>query len=195
MPLLTAELTLDRCPHCGVDSPMLPLHHNLKTSGAGGARFWGVYACRRCGGVIVASAPALNGVVTQIIPPIREVDAAIPDIARQYLTQAIDSSGAPAGAVMLAASSVDAMLKAKGYNDGSLYSRIDRAVEDHLITKEMGLWAHEVRLEANGQRHADETFSMPTSADAGRVIAFAQALGEFLFGLPMRVSRGRSSSP
>ena len=94
---------------------------------------------------------------------------------------------------MLAASAIDAMLKAKGYNDGSLYSRIDQAVEDHLITAEMGLWAHEVRLEANGQRHADAQFTLPTITDANRVIAFAESLAEFLFALPARVSRGRTS--
>ena len=43
------------------------------------------------------------------------------------------------------------MLKAKDYTEGSLYSRIDKAVEDRLITKEMAAWAHEVRLDANDQ--------------------------------------------
>ena len=34
---------------------------------------------------------------------------------------------------MLAASAVDAMLKEKGYIDGSLYARINKAAEEHLI--------------------------------------------------------------
>jgi hypothetical protein len=38
---------------------------------------------------------------------------------------------------MLSASAVDAMLKVKGYKSGSLYSRIDKAAEDHMITSEM----------------------------------------------------------
>jgi hypothetical protein len=49
----------------------------------------------------------------------------IPDRAREYLEQAISSISAPAGAIMLAASSVDAMLKEKGLNSGKLYSRIN----------------------------------------------------------------------
>ena len=68
---------------------------------------------------------------------------------------------APAGAVMLAASSVDAMLKEKGYNEGSLYARIGQARDDHLITADMAEWAHEVRLDANDQRHADEAAALP----------------------------------
>lgn len=91
---------------------------------------------------------------------------------------------------MLSASSVDAMLKIKGYTAGTLYTRIQKAVEDHLITAEMATWAHEVRLDANDQRHADEAVSLPTTQDATRVLEFASALADYLFVLPSRVQRG-----
>lgn len=91
---------------------------------------------------------------------------------------------------MLAASAVDAMLKLKKYVQGSLYSRIEQAVTDHVITQDMAAWAHAVRLDANDQRHADETTTMPDSTDAKRVIEFAKALGEFMFVLPSRIQRG-----
>ncbi len=52
---------------------------------------------------------------------------------------------------MLAASSIDAMLKEKGYKVGGLYDRIKQAAKDHLITDEMAAWAHDVRLDANDQ--------------------------------------------
>ena len=83
-----------------------------------------------------------------------KVQDEIPDRPRSYIQQAIDSIHAPAGAVMLAASAVDSMLKIKNYRDGSLYARIEQAVNDHLITQDMATWAHEVRLDANDQRHA-----------------------------------------
>ena len=92
---------------------------------------------------------------------------------------------------MLAASAVDAMLKTKGKKDGSLYQRIDQAAAEHLITSEMALWAHEVRLDANDQRHSDEQADLPNEDDAKRSIGFAAALGEFLFALPARVAAGR----
>jgi predicted protein tyrosine phosphatase len=91
---------------------------------------------------------------------------------------------------MLAASAVDAMLKVKGLSDGNLYSRIEKAVSDHLITADMSKWAHEVRLDANDQRHADEAAKLPTEEDASRVIDFVLSLGEILFVLPKRVQRG-----
>lgn len=119
-----------------------------------------------------------------------EVDAEVPDRPRVYLQQAQESLHAPAGALMLCASSVDSMLKIKGYAEGSLHARIEKAVSDHLITPEMATWAHEVRLDANDQRHADEGASLPSQQDATRAIEFSMALAEFLFVLPGRVQRG-----
>lgn len=51
----------------------------------------------------------------------------------------------------------------------------------------MSQWAHQIRLEANDQRHADDNASLPTEVDVKRVVEFAIALGEFLFVLPNRV--------
>lgn len=93
---------------------------------------------------------------------------------------------------MLTASAVDSMLKEKGYREGSLYTRIDKAAADHLITSEMALWAHEIRLDANDQRHADESAPLPTSAEADKAFEFASALAQFLYVLPALVSRGRT---
>jgi hypothetical protein len=130
--------------------------------------------------------------ITEIYPSGKSVAPSIPERARNYLTQAISSMHAPSGAVMLAASAVDSMLKAKGYKDGTLYTRIEKAAKDHIITEEMAAWAHDVRLDANCERHADESFELPNEADAQRVIEFALALAEFLFVLPERVQRGRN---
>jgi hypothetical protein len=157
-------------------------------------RIWKAYACARCGGVVVASSDTNGSWASEIYPNATAVDESIPEPARTYLNQAIDSLHSPAGSVMLSASSVDAMLKAKLYRDSSLYSRINKAVEDHLITPEMAQWAHSVRLDANDQRHADENVSLPTTEDAKRSIDFVLALGAFLFVLPSRVKSGLASA-
>jgi hypothetical protein len=91
---------------------------------------------------------------------------------------------------MLAASAVDAMLKAKNYTEGSLYRRIDKASQDNVITSDMALWAHHVRLEANDVRHADANDPHATADEARQSVEFATALGHFLFVLPSRVRRG-----
>lgn len=91
---------------------------------------------------------------------------------------------------MLAASAVDAMLKTKELKTGSLYSRIDQASATGLITQDMAKWAHEVRLDANDERHADDEAVLLMAEDAKRAVDFALALGQLLFVLPARVKRG-----
>jgi hypothetical protein len=139
---------------------------------------------------VLAVAPH-NGDIAELWPAPQSVAEELPPRAKEYLSQAISSVHAPVGSIVAAASAVDAMLKNKGYREGSLYSRIDKAAADHLITAEMAAWAHEIRLEANDQRHADESAELPTAEDAVRVIEFARALGQFVFVLPARVERGR----
>jgi hypothetical protein len=197
MPSLFEEFELEKCPHCGVDRPGMPLLSRFVTEDNDGTkRYWGAYACRRCGRVVTAWSFEKVGQVEETFPQQSAISQEIPDPARSYLTQALASLAAPAGATMLAASAVDAMLKAKGYREeGSLYARINRAAEDHVITREMAEWAHTVRLDANEPRHADDGAPLPGLDQAKRSIDFALALAELLFVLPSRVRRGLGSDP
>lgn len=191
-PTLSQNLILSRCPHCAIANPHLwkKDHFNTNNHEGNWERTWAIYICGTCGGVVTAWAQEAGYAVHEVFPETQSVKEDIPERPRTYLQQALESAHAPAGAVMLAASAVDSMLKFKGYIDGTLYSRIELAAKDHLITKEMARWAHDVRLDANDQRHADESLTLPTAEDAQRVIDFATALAEFLFVLPSRVQRG-----
>ncbi len=190
--LLQTQLDLDRCPHCNVDRPTMPFCHQIHTADFAGAnrRYWCTYRCNRCGGLIMAASPTAGGAITELFPRGAVIDPAIPDRARAYLDQALNSLSSPAGAVMLASSAVDAMLKSKGLQEGSLYSRIDQAAREHQITADMAAWAHDVRLDANDQRHADDKAALPGLGDAQRAVEFALALAQFIFVLPARVQRG-----
>jgi|SRR5436190_4565947 len=192
MPTLSHNLTLPRCPHCSVANPNLFKQHLLETHNHTGQnkRLWYVYTCGRCGGVVTAWAQASNAEVREYFPGQKSIPEDIPERPRVFLQQALESLHAPSGAVMLAASSVDAMLKIKGYIDGSLYTRIEKAAADHVITEDMSKWAHDVRLDANDQRHADQAAKLPTETDASRAVDFATALAEIMFVLPTRVQRG-----
>jgi len=196
VPNLSNQLELNRCPHCNVDRPNLPVVWRTQTDNhsGGSTRFWCVYKCTSCGGLVTAAAIQNGGSVTEYYPAGVIIDGSIPGAAGEYLKQAINTLHAPAGSVMLSASSVDAMLKEKGYTNGSLYTRVNKAVEDHLITSEMARWAHDIRLDANDQRHADQQASLPTESDAKKCVDFAIALGEFLFVLPARVERGLAAA-
>jgi hypothetical protein len=191
------QLSLDRCPHCNIAKPFLNrVWGPAKSTDHAGRnqRAWSTYVCASCGGVVLVTSPGdVNHAIAQVWPSPQTVADIVPVRAREFLSQAIASLHAPAGAVMLTASAVDAMLKDKGYKEGSLNSRIDAAAKDHLITAEMAAWAHEIRLDANEQRHADESATLPSAADAEKVIEFANALAQFLYVLPARVERGRKT--
>ena len=192
MAVLSEHLELSRCPHCNVALPTLQKVAQFETRTHSGdlLRRWRCYACKNCGGAITAWSDNYNSQVQQYFPRPTTVNEIIPEKPKELIQQAIESIHAPAGAVMLAASAVDAMLKIKEYKEGSLYTRIEQAATDNLITSEMAQWAHDVRLDANDQRHADERASLPESADAQRCVDFTIALAEFLFVLPSRVKRG-----
>jgi hypothetical protein len=192
MPDLNKTLDLERCPHCSVARPNLSAEHQIETVDSSGQleRKWLVYVCASCGNLVTAWSFNWRGPVIEYFPSARTIDELLPDKPREFLRQASESMHAPAGAIMLAASAVDSMLKLKGYKQGSLYARIEQAAKDHLITKEMAEWAHEVRLDANDQRHADDDAALPLEHDAQRVFDFTTALAQFLFVLPAKIQRG-----
>ncbi len=188
---------LPRCPCCGVAQPVFPqLWSTDAIAGEDGSpgRAWGTFQCRTCGSVVLAEggrgASLANANVEKIFPSLRSVDEAVPARARNYLQQAHETLHAPDAAAVMAASAVDAMLKEKGYTEGTLYTRIDKAVENHLLTEDMGRWAHSVRLEANRPRHADEEDPHVTDDEAKQAVEFTRALAEFLFVIPARVQKG-----
>ena len=189
---------VQRCPHCGIARPTMVNKWDEETTGHARPvkRRWAAYLCTNCGDVVTAMGDPTNSSRTAIavFPDLASADIEIPSKARSFLQQAMESLHAPALAIMGAASCVDAMLKEKGYSEGSLYSRINQAKDDHLITEDMATWAHEVRLDANDQRHAEEDASEPDADDAKRVIDFAAALAEILFVLPARVTRGMADA-
>lgn len=196
MAYLTDFLVQNRCPHCGADSPTLRAICDVRESRnheGGDHRLWRMYACGRCGGVVTAGAKQISGRVfeiSEIYPRQQTVDETVPERARNFLSQALDSLSAPDGAVMLAASAVDAMLKEKRLKNGSLYARIQEAKDQGTITADMEKWAHQVRLDATDPRHADDMTPHHDGPSAKRAVDFALALAQFLFVLPARVTRG-----
>lgn len=200
--LLPLHLDLSSCPHCGVAKPNLSRGATPTVTYDHTKRIayrWAVYVCSYCGLCVlgIAHAMVVGGVyrddvaIVGLYPSPRSVSDDVPDRAKTYLSQAIASLNAPDGACMLAASAVDAMLKAKGFTEGSLYARINKAASDHLITDDMAKWAHEVRLDANEPRHADVAQPHHTFESAARAVDFASALADLLFVVPARVARGR----
>jgi hypothetical protein len=150
--------------------------------------------CSSCGGLVLADSypgdTATNAVMSNVYPGIREAAIELPQMARIFLQQAYETLHAPDAAAVMAGSAVDAMLKDKGYENGSLYDRIDKAVEDHLLTDAMGEWAHWVRLGSNRPRHADKDRPHISPDEAKQSVEFADALGQFLYVLSSKIALG-----
>jgi hypothetical protein len=145
---LDEYLKIDRCPHCSVDQPNLKSvsSFNSREDNNKNLRHWKVYLCGRCGGAVTAFSNHEKGEVKEFYPGRNKIDESLPVKVKAYLQQAMDSTFAPAGALMLCASAVDSMLKEKGYKDGSLYNRINRAASEHIITNDIADWAHHLDL-------------------------------------------------
>lgn len=187
-----------RCPHCSISSPLLlrvwSTERDVGTSRTDGvqSKAWAAYSCRTCGGVVTAEAygTVIGREAQHLYPEPKQAHEDVPEIARTFLQQAFETLHAPDASAVMAGSAVDAMLKHHGYIDGSLYSRIDKALEDKLLTKGMADWAHEVRLGSNRPRHADADRPHVTPDEARQSVEFAEALGNFLFVLTAKVNRG-----
>jgi hypothetical protein len=155
---------------------------------------WATFTTTCCGGLLLAVGPkgnaAADAPIQTLYPSARIAAAEIPDPARRYLQQAMETLHAPDAAAVMAGSAVDAMLKHFKLTDGSVYKRIDEAVSQHILTAAMGDWAHEVRLGSNRPRHSDAENPHISPQQAQQSVEFAEALAHFLFVLSSRVKKG-----
>ena len=194
---LSTSLALERCPHCATAQSQLARVTERENNRRGIHRRWGVYECLTCGGLVTAAARAADPlhVIIECYPGAPdEPSDTIPLRPREYLRQARDFLGQATGSVTLSACAVDAMLKEKGLKEGRLYERIHDAVAQNLISEDMAQWAHQVGLDPNDSRYADERGSLPTTESAQRCLRFAMALADILFVLPGRVTEGIAES-
>lgn len=183
----TKEFGIERCPHptCGVAIPHLTHVHIAQTSELG--IFNTAVQCTSCGKLTVIESD-FEMTVLEVWPARKSYSTDIPDRARRSLDEARGTLAYPSPSIMCSAKAIDWMLKEKGYVGGSLYERIEKASE---ITPDMKAWAHDVRLGANAERHADTDEPEPTKEEATRLLKFAEALAEILFELPARIRRDR----
>lgn len=153
---------------------------------------WGAFRCHSCQSVVISRLiyTAQRFELDEMWPDAKVAHEDIPEPARTFLQQAYETLHAPDAAAVMAGSAVDGMLKAHGLEKGSLYDRIDAALEANILTKGMANWAHTVRLGSNRPRHADADKPHVSAEEAKQSVEFAEALGSFLFVLTARIDRG-----
>ncbi len=67
---LEQNLNIKRCPYCGVDKPLMAAQWGNQTTNHSGKnlRWWKVYQCQNCGGLLVATALADGSFITEYHP-------------------------------------------------------------------------------------------------------------------------------
>lgn len=78
---------------------------------------------------------------------------------------------------------LEVALRALGYKDGNLLSRINKAREDGLLTESMKNWSHRVRINGNEAVHELQA----TDDEAREFVAFLKLFLEVAFVLPERI--------
>ncbi len=196
---LTQQLLLAECPHCQTANPnIVGEGGELETNGPKGySRKWLHYTCQSCGGCIIAAARSSDAysIVTEIYPrPKSGLSTNIPELSRDFLREARDGVFNPRSCIMVCASAVQAMLAEKKIEATSIYRSLNKAVKEGVLSEDLAKWGHQVRLEANEQRHVDKDKPAPTTEDAERCLEFTMMLAEILFVIPARVSKGLETS-
>lgn len=117
-----------------------------------------------------------------------QVSENVPERSRLLLQEANDAKKTPAACVMTASRAIEAMLAEQGFKNRkhSLKKRIDQAVQEYVLPKVMGDWAHEVREFAREGHTDEEPQELPDKDDAEHVLTYANTLAEYLYVLPSR---------
>lgn len=190
-------LLLTRCPHCSTASPTVEAWDReiVKEGPKGSQRHWRLYFCKSCGGAIVGCSKHTHHFVTELYPSLlRDLSWHIPANAKQHLAEARDITSQPSACIMSCANAINAMLIAKKVEGGNLYPRLKNAQDAGILSKEVALWGHQVRLDANEERHPDEEYTPPTVDDAKQALEFTLMLAEILFVIPAKVNEGVRAS-
>src|SRR3954462_2719482 len=136
-------------------------------------------------------------VITKTWPAPKDTTApdAVPANISRFYEQAADSLRVgnldTAGVMFRKVLETSSKEKIPSARDKPLVKRIDMLADAGLITSDMKLWAHEIRLGGNDAAHDEEPF---TKADAERLEAFCNAFLQYAYTLPELVASGCTSA-
>ena len=190
------------CPHCGIQQVAFQVINNVMITDQSGQKFWDILA--RCGGCdygVVAAFDIDSPRTTptdhsRLIPhSLLKIVPEPPDTSAPDHTPPHVASFFKQGANSLQQRNFDAAgsmfrkaletsLKSKFPEISAklnLYKRIDKAVENHDLTPDMGKWAHEIRDLGNDAAHDEVPFS---GEEAQALHDFTRLVLMYLFTLP-----------
>lgn len=194
------EMAFRDCPWCGLrDAQMPALLMNGTAAKPGESRYWSVVACPRCAGATLMETNPPNhepGEVIKTVPEdarMRDQVSHLPEDVKRFYGNArrvLDTDVPDAAAVQLR-KTLEAASAHFGISEGPLVARIERLIEEGLITKQFGEVLDHVRKVGNVGAHAsDETVD---SATAERAYRFTTQILRNLFEIPAELNPQPSS--
>ncbi|NIJ21925.1 hypothetical protein FHS95_003636 [Sphingomonas naasensis] len=198
------------CPHCLTKFAGFTVAYQWAVRGSSvQARLLTI--CGVCTGGMIVLARSLNGNLPNLIQHsatfpgsgysideywpryTSEVPTGTPENIGQFYLQGVESlhSGRWDAAGAMFRKTLDASTKsiAPAHKSLNLYKRINKLVEEGLLTAAMGDWSHEIRLDGNDAVHGDEP---ETEDDARKAQKFTEAFLQYAFTLPALVSGSRA---
>lgn len=192
MKILDKKFIINNCPHCQINNPNLGevYHNTFQDSENKQRKTWYIFCCNNCYGLVTVETAINNSKnVIKYFPENDVISEDIPNPAKKYLEEAVKTVHSPSASILVGSRSLNEMLLAIGYEDKNLYNKLQQASEDRKITSEMESWAHEVRLNANEERHPKKYSTEATQEDAKNTIELLKAFAQYLFVLPAMIQK------
>lgn len=197
------ELKFRNCLWCGLrDAQMNPIMINAQAGRVGQTpRFWSAVACPRCAGVVLLetntdneSPPTVKMTIPENERTGSHVEHLPPDVAKFYADaqRVLDANVPDASAVQLR-KTLEAAAAHFEIDSGPLVGRIQKLIEEGLITKQFGDVVDAVRKLGNVGAHASDETVDETSAR--RALRFTTQVLRNLFEIPEELNPTSSEEP
>jgi hypothetical protein len=153
-------------------------------------RYWAVLTCPRCGGGILLEHNSPNVGPNEILTTVPEderigtqVEHLPDDVAGFYRdAQRVLDAGVPDAAAVQLRKTLEAAAARFGIDSGPLIERIEKLIDQGLITKQFGQVLDRVRKLGNVGAHASDV--TVNEADAKRALRFTTQVLRNLFEIP-----------
>jgi hypothetical protein len=179
------------CPWCGLRDAqfhLLVTEASAKRRGAE-ARFWSLANCPRCGGVVTFETRGPNDASGTLLCTFPETDSEVrvehlPEDVEGYYRDAIRvlEAGVPDAAAVQLRRTLEAAAAHFGITSGALVKRIEKLIDEGLITRGFGDVLTHIRLVGNVGAHAGD--EKVDDATARRALRFTTQVLRNLFEIP-----------
>jgi Domain of unknown function (DUF4145) len=187
------------CPHCSAGpTPFQRVWDTSTPAPEGGERRWVIASCPACGGLINFEVPPgpEESPVIQVVPDVVgewEVGHLPEEIQRDWNEAvAVYRVRADASAVVMCGRTLEAAAKRLNVGGGSLNQRIQRMLDEGLVTAGFGQAMDYIRLIRNTGAHAGARVSRESAEGTMR---FTQQALRLLFEVPGELARLQGHPP